>query len=132
MLLWRWEKGIKPLDLSKKNTPEWITIKNVPPAAISIEGISWLTSLIGNHGRTLCVRVWMSKSVYFGIWISPVRIRLKLRQRMVNPREWKLLEQQQEITKGLGKSGIKQEWLFIRNARLLQGQMLLLFPRIIG
>ncbi|CAN1317809.1 hypothetical protein LINPERPRIM_LOCUS30570 [Linum perenne] len=47
MLLRRWEKGIKPLDLSKKNTPEWITIKNVPSAAISIEGISWLTSLIG-------------------------------------------------------------------------------------
>ncbi|CAN1346972.1 hypothetical protein LINPERPRIM_LOCUS40943 [Linum perenne] len=40
-------KGIKPLDLSKKSTPEWITIKNVPPAAISIEGISWLTSLLG-------------------------------------------------------------------------------------
>ncbi|CAN1330804.1 hypothetical protein LINPERPRIM_LOCUS35095 [Linum perenne] len=40
-------KGIKPLDLSKKSTPEWITIKNVPPAAISIEGISWLTSLMG-------------------------------------------------------------------------------------
>ncbi|CAN1136113.1 hypothetical protein LINPERPRIM_LOCUS20890, partial [Linum perenne] len=47
MLLRRWEKGIKPLDLSKKSTPEWITIKNVPPAAISIEGISWLTSLMG-------------------------------------------------------------------------------------
>ncbi|CAN1215250.1 hypothetical protein LINPERPRIM_LOCUS132 [Linum perenne] len=40
-------KGIKPLDLSKKSNPEWITIKNVPPAAISIEGISWLTSLMG-------------------------------------------------------------------------------------
>ncbi|CAN1339535.1 hypothetical protein LINPERPRIM_LOCUS38527 [Linum perenne] len=47
MLLRRWEKGIQPLDLLAKNSLEWITLKNVPPAAISIKGISWIYSLLG-------------------------------------------------------------------------------------
>ncbi|CAN1319647.1 hypothetical protein LINPERPRIM_LOCUS31329 [Linum perenne] len=36
-----------PLDMSPSNTPEWITLTNVPPAAITLEGISWLTSMLG-------------------------------------------------------------------------------------
>ncbi|CAN1338095.1 hypothetical protein LINPERPRIM_LOCUS37895, partial [Linum perenne] len=47
MLLRRWEKGIQPLDLSAKNSPERITLKNVPLGVISIKGISWISSLLG-------------------------------------------------------------------------------------
>ncbi|CAN1347128.1 hypothetical protein LINPERPRIM_LOCUS40992 [Linum perenne] len=36
-----------PLDMSPSNTPEWITLTNVPSAAITLEGISWLTSMLG-------------------------------------------------------------------------------------
>ncbi|CAN1330980.1 hypothetical protein LINPERPRIM_LOCUS35165 [Linum perenne] len=47
MILRRWEKGIQPLEISDKQAPEWITFKKVPPDLLSIEGISWLASLIG-------------------------------------------------------------------------------------
>ncbi|CAN1289679.1 hypothetical protein LINPERPRIM_LOCUS20390 [Linum perenne] len=47
MFLRRWEKGIKPLDFSAKSTPEWITLRQVPPDVISVEGISWISSLLG-------------------------------------------------------------------------------------
>ncbi|CAN1318060.1 hypothetical protein LINPERPRIM_LOCUS30650 [Linum perenne] len=47
MFLRRWEKGIKPLDFSAKSTPEWITLRKVPPDVISIEGISWISSMLG-------------------------------------------------------------------------------------
>ncbi|CAN1247887.1 hypothetical protein LINPERPRIM_LOCUS6534 [Linum perenne] len=48
MFLRRWEKGIKPLDFSAKSTPEWITLRKVPPDVISVEGISWISSMLGN------------------------------------------------------------------------------------
>ncbi|CAN1273103.1 hypothetical protein LINPERPRIM_LOCUS14866 [Linum perenne] len=47
MLLRRWEKGFRPLDLSYRSAPEWITFMNVPPTVISVEGISWISSMIG-------------------------------------------------------------------------------------
>ncbi|CAN1336949.1 hypothetical protein LINPERPRIM_LOCUS37379, partial [Linum perenne] len=29
------------------NAPEWLTFKNVPPNVITVDGISWISSLIG-------------------------------------------------------------------------------------
>ncbi|CAN1217427.1 hypothetical protein LINPERPRIM_LOCUS1008 [Linum perenne] len=43
----KWERGIKPLEFSDKQCLEWIVFKNVPPDVISVEGVSWLCSLIG-------------------------------------------------------------------------------------
>ncbi|CAN1293055.1 hypothetical protein LINPERPRIM_LOCUS21862 [Linum perenne] len=47
----RWEKGIQPLEIAENQCPEWIIFKNVPPDVISIEGVSWLCSLIGKPLR---------------------------------------------------------------------------------
>ncbi|CAN1298893.1 hypothetical protein LINPERPRIM_LOCUS23987 [Linum perenne] len=47
MLMRRWESGIQPMVFSESQTPEWIIFKNVPPDVISVEGVSWLCSLIG-------------------------------------------------------------------------------------
>ncbi|CAN1261828.1 hypothetical protein LINPERPRIM_LOCUS11023, partial [Linum perenne] len=40
-------KGIKSLDFSAKSTPKWITLRKVPPDVISVEGISWISSMLG-------------------------------------------------------------------------------------
>ncbi|CAN1261887.1 hypothetical protein LINPERPRIM_LOCUS11044 [Linum perenne] len=47
----RWERGIQPLEIAENQCPEWIIFKNVPPDVISIEGVSWLCSLIGKPLR---------------------------------------------------------------------------------
>ncbi|CAN1317114.1 hypothetical protein LINPERPRIM_LOCUS30318 [Linum perenne] len=47
MLLRRWTHGIKPIDTSPKELPVWITFKDVPPALVTHEGISWLATQIG-------------------------------------------------------------------------------------
>ncbi|CAN1317113.1 hypothetical protein LINPERPRIM_LOCUS30318 [Linum perenne] len=39
--------GIKPIDTSPKELPVWITFKDVPPALVTHEGISWLATQIG-------------------------------------------------------------------------------------
>ncbi|CAN1261931.1 hypothetical protein LINPERPRIM_LOCUS11072 [Linum perenne] len=36
-----------PLEVSDKQALELITFKKVPPALLTVEGISWLASLIG-------------------------------------------------------------------------------------
>ncbi|CAN1318378.1 hypothetical protein LINPERPRIM_LOCUS30796 [Linum perenne] len=51
MIMRRWARGIKPVVIPEGQSPEWITFKRVPPAAISIEGISWMSSLIGKPVR---------------------------------------------------------------------------------
>ncbi|CAN1289110.1 hypothetical protein LINPERPRIM_LOCUS20120 [Linum perenne] len=47
MIMRRWESGIQPVVFSENQYPEWIIFKNVPPDVISVEGVSWLCSLIG-------------------------------------------------------------------------------------
>ncbi|CAN1244453.1 hypothetical protein LINPERPRIM_LOCUS6091 [Linum perenne] len=47
MIMRRWESGIQPMVFSENQSPEWIIFKNVPPDVISVEGVSWLCSLIG-------------------------------------------------------------------------------------
>ncbi|CAN1318896.1 hypothetical protein LINPERPRIM_LOCUS31000 [Linum perenne] len=47
----RWARGIKPVVIDDGHVPEWITFQKVPPAAVTIEGISWLSSLIGKPLR---------------------------------------------------------------------------------
>ncbi|CAN1331520.1 hypothetical protein LINPERPRIM_LOCUS35367 [Linum perenne] len=47
MIMRRWKRGIQPLDMYGKHVPEWITFKNCPPAMISVNGISWILSMIG-------------------------------------------------------------------------------------
>ncbi|CAN1318617.1 hypothetical protein LINPERPRIM_LOCUS30880 [Linum perenne] len=47
MIMRRWSKGIQPIDTSGRISPEWITFRNVPPAMISVKGVSWLASMIG-------------------------------------------------------------------------------------
>ncbi|CAN0880798.1 hypothetical protein LINGRAHAP2_LOCUS13853 [Linum grandiflorum] len=38
---------IQPLDLSKMAAPQWITLKGVPPLLITLEGIGWIASQVG-------------------------------------------------------------------------------------
>ncbi|CAN1273542.1 hypothetical protein LINPERPRIM_LOCUS15090 [Linum perenne] len=47
LILWKWERGINPIDFSPKATPEWIEFQGVPPKLIYVEGVSWLSSKIG-------------------------------------------------------------------------------------
>ncbi|CAN1293555.1 hypothetical protein LINPERPRIM_LOCUS22070 [Linum perenne] len=51
MIMRRWARGIKPVVIDDGHVPEWITFQKVPPAAVTIEGISWLLSLIGKPLR---------------------------------------------------------------------------------
>ncbi|CAN1320927.1 hypothetical protein LINPERPRIM_LOCUS31879 [Linum perenne] len=51
MIMRRWARGIKPVVIDDGHVPEWITFQKVPPAAVTIEGISWLSSLIGKPLR---------------------------------------------------------------------------------
>ncbi|CAN1334241.1 hypothetical protein LINPERPRIM_LOCUS36329 [Linum perenne] len=51
MIMRRWARGIKPVEVSDGNSPEWITFQKVSPAVITIEGINWLSSLIGKPMR---------------------------------------------------------------------------------
>ncbi|CAN1337663.1 hypothetical protein LINPERPRIM_LOCUS37689, partial [Linum perenne] len=39
--------GVKPIDTSPKELPVWVTFKDVPPALVTQEGISWLATQIG-------------------------------------------------------------------------------------
>ncbi|CAN1308282.1 hypothetical protein LINPERPRIM_LOCUS27317 [Linum perenne] len=47
MIMRKWERGIQPMVFSDSQNPEWIIFKKVPPDVISVEGVSWLCSLIG-------------------------------------------------------------------------------------
>ncbi|CAN1289354.1 hypothetical protein LINPERPRIM_LOCUS20219, partial [Linum perenne] len=38
---------VKPIDTSPKELPVWVTFKDVPPALVTHEGISWLATQIG-------------------------------------------------------------------------------------
>ncbi|CAN1215483.1 hypothetical protein LINPERPRIM_LOCUS243 [Linum perenne] len=51
MIMRRWARGIKPVVITDGHSPEWITFQKVPPTAVTIEGISWLSSLIGKPLR---------------------------------------------------------------------------------
>ncbi|CAN1262327.1 hypothetical protein LINPERPRIM_LOCUS11243 [Linum perenne] len=51
MIMRRWVRGIKPVVMDDGHIPKWITFQKVPPAAVTIEGISWLSSLIGKPLR---------------------------------------------------------------------------------
>ncbi|CAN1337965.1 hypothetical protein LINPERPRIM_LOCUS37837, partial [Linum perenne] len=51
MIMRKWARGIRPVVIPDGQCPEWITFQRVPPAAISQEGISWLSSLIGKPVR---------------------------------------------------------------------------------
>ncbi|CAN1316289.1 hypothetical protein LINPERPRIM_LOCUS30017, partial [Linum perenne] len=51
MIMRRWARGIKPVEISDGHAPEWITFQKVPPVVITIEGISWLSSWIGKPMR---------------------------------------------------------------------------------
>ncbi|CAN1302095.1 hypothetical protein LINPERPRIM_LOCUS25276 [Linum perenne] len=35
------------IDMSPKATPEWITVRSVPPTLITMEGIGWVASHVG-------------------------------------------------------------------------------------
>ncbi|CAN1339870.1 hypothetical protein LINPERPRIM_LOCUS38649, partial [Linum perenne] len=47
MIMRTWKKWIQTLDMYVKHVPEWITFKNVPHTMISVDGISWISSMIG-------------------------------------------------------------------------------------
>ncbi|CAN1248581.1 hypothetical protein LINPERPRIM_LOCUS6795 [Linum perenne] len=47
MIMRRWKRGIQPLDMSGKHVLEWISFKNIPSYLISVNGISWISSMIG-------------------------------------------------------------------------------------
>ncbi|CAN1293420.1 hypothetical protein LINPERPRIM_LOCUS22021 [Linum perenne] len=47
MLLRRWTPGVQPIDTSPKELPVWVTFKDVPPALVTHEGISWPATQIG-------------------------------------------------------------------------------------
>ncbi|CAN1273070.1 hypothetical protein LINPERPRIM_LOCUS14851 [Linum perenne] len=47
MIMRKWERGIQPMIFSDSQNLEWIIFKKVPPDVISVEGVSWLCSLIG-------------------------------------------------------------------------------------
>ncbi|CAN1291440.1 hypothetical protein LINPERPRIM_LOCUS21146 [Linum perenne] len=51
MIMRKFARGIRPVVIPDGQCPEWITLQRVPPAAISQEGISWLSSLIGKPVR---------------------------------------------------------------------------------
>ncbi|CAN1267951.1 hypothetical protein LINPERPRIM_LOCUS12977 [Linum perenne] len=38
---------VAPLDLSEKPAPMWVSMENVPPQLITVEGVSWLGSQLG-------------------------------------------------------------------------------------
>ncbi|CAN1247660.1 hypothetical protein LINPERPRIM_LOCUS6432 [Linum perenne] len=48
MTMRRWERNIAPIVLAPKKVPIWAVFKKVPPALITDEGISWISSQIGD------------------------------------------------------------------------------------
>ncbi|CAN1334130.1 hypothetical protein LINPERPRIM_LOCUS36271 [Linum perenne] len=47
LVLRRWYARIEPVDLSKKPAPVRVSMENVPPQIIIVEGVSWLASQLG-------------------------------------------------------------------------------------
>ncbi|CAN1323508.1 hypothetical protein LINPERPRIM_LOCUS32762 [Linum perenne] len=48
MILRKWEKNIKKVELAPESLPVWVVFKKVPPALMTDEGISWISSNLGD------------------------------------------------------------------------------------
>ncbi|CAN1318621.1 hypothetical protein LINPERPRIM_LOCUS30884 [Linum perenne] len=54
--------GVKPIDTSPMELPVWVTFKDVPPALVTQEGISWLATQIGTPINKF-IRDWLDIKV---------------------------------------------------------------------